>query len=45
MKTAIPGFPSLGLPTEKTAPQDHGDRNDRNDRNERENERNGGRDH
>jgi hypothetical protein len=44
MKTAIPGFPSLGLPTSKTAPQDHGDdKNDRNDRNEKENER--GRDH
>jgi hypothetical protein len=44
MKTAIPGFPSLGLPTGKTAPQDHGDdKNDRNDRNEKENER--GRDH
>jgi hypothetical protein len=40
MKTAIPGF---GLPTSKTAPQDHGGRggNDRNEReNERENERN-----
>ena len=39
MKSAIPGFPSLGLPTEKTAPRDgghDGDRNDRNDRNERE---------
>jgi hypothetical protein len=43
MKTAIPGFPSFGLPTEKTAPRDHGnDGNDRNEKNEKENERHGG---